>query len=215
MLWAAFHWHTERLRLSVAITATGNFIVRSDALKRIHGEFFYFPPHLSHFFSSLFRTLIFVPSALLPFSSTVGYLHLRSFVPPPLPSFFIPSLIQSINLGDFEKPVERDCYIMSVCPYRTWRCPPDRLLRKFYICIILVNDQLDIQFFFSYMFIPNLYMFRAHMCPSSGELIVSIRHLVYVTLYRWPFSLQVWVEPKHTRRSSIQSDMYQMSYLYN
>jgi hypothetical protein len=27
-------------------------------------------------------------------------------------------------------------------------------------------------------------MFRAAMCPSSGELIVSIRHLVYVTLYR-------------------------------
>jgi len=29
-------------------------------------------------------------------------------------------------------------------------------------------------------------MFRAAMCPSSGELIVPIRHLVYVTLYRWP-----------------------------
>jgi len=36
------------------------------------------------------------------------------------------------------------------------------------------------------MFIPNLYMFRALMCPSSGKLIVSVRHLVYVTLYRWP-----------------------------
>jgi len=31
------------------------------------------------------------------------------------------------------------------------------------------------------------------MCPSSGELIVSIRHLVYVTLYRWPFGVQVWM----------------------
>jgi len=28
------------------------------------------------------------------------------------------------------------------------------------------------------MFIPNLYMFRALTCSSSGELIVSIRHLV-------------------------------------
>jgi len=28
------------------------------------------------------------------------------------------------------------------------------------------------------MFISILYMFRAAMCPSSGELIVSIRHLV-------------------------------------
>jgi len=36
------------------------------------------------------------------------------------------------------------------------------------------------------MFISILYMFQAAVCPSSGELIVSIRHLVYVTLYRWP-----------------------------
>jgi len=46
------------------------------------------------------------------------------------------------------------------------------------------------------MFIPNLYMFRALMCPSSGEWIVSIRHMVYVTLCRWPSSMQVWVESK-------------------
>ena len=47
-----------------------------------------------------------------------------------------------------------------------------------------VNNQLDLQFFFSCMFISILYMFRAAMCPSSGELIVSIQHLVYVTLYK-------------------------------
>jgi len=34
------------------------------------------------------------------------------------------------------------------------------------------------------MFISIPYIFRAAMYPSSGELIVSIRHLVYVTLYR-------------------------------
>jgi len=62
--------------------------------------------------------------------------------------------------------------------------------------IILVNDQLEAQFFFSYMFIPNFYIFRALLYSSSGELIVSIRHLVYVTLCRWPSSMQVWVEPK-------------------
>jgi len=33
---------------------------------------------------------------------------------------------------------------------------------------------------------PILYMFRAPMCTLSGESIVSIRHLVYVTLCRWP-----------------------------
>jgi len=41
------------------------------------------------------------------------------------------------------------------------------------------------------MFISIPYMFRVAMCPSSGELIVSIRHLVYVTLYTWPFGVQV------------------------
>jgi hypothetical protein len=45
---------------------------------------------------------------------------------------------------------------------------------------------------FSCMFISILYMFRAAMCTSSGELIVSIRHLIFVTLYRWPFSTQFW-----------------------
>ena len=58
------------------------------------------------------------------------------------------------------------------------------------------------------------------MCPSSGESIVSIRHLVYVTLYRWPFGVQVLAgacrcKHLHTKRSSIQSDIYQMSYWYN
>jgi len=33
---------------------------------------------------------------------------------------------------------------------------------------------------FSFMFTSILYMFRAAMCPPSGELIVSIQHLVYV-----------------------------------
>jgi hypothetical protein len=49
---------------------------------------------------------------------------------------------------------------------------------------------------FSCMFIPNLYMFRALMCSSSGELVVSIRRLVYVTVCRWPSGMQVWMEHK-------------------
>jgi len=32
------------------------------------------------------------------------------------------------------------------------------------------------------MFISFLYMFRATMCPSSREITVSMRHLVFVTL---------------------------------
>jgi len=34
-------------------------------------------------------------------------------------------------------------------------------------------------------------MFQATSCSSSGESIVSIQHLVYVTLCRWPFRVQV------------------------
>ena len=41
------------------------------------------------------------------------------------------------------------------------------------------------------MFISFLYMFRATMCPSSGEITVSMRHLVFVTLCGWVFSMQV------------------------
>ena len=37
-------------------------------------------------------------------------------------------------------------------------------------------------------------MFRTATCPSSGELVVSIRHLVYVTLCRWPSGMQMWME---------------------
>jgi len=57
------------------------------------------------------------------------------------------------------------------------------------------------------MFISILYMFRAAMCPSSGELIVSMRHLVYVTLCRWPSGMQVGIlnYDLHTRRSSTQN----------
>jgi len=68
----------------------------------------------------------------------------------------------------------------------TWDC--SRTL----VCVcVFVNDQLDAQFFFVYLFIPILYMFRATNCSSSGESILSIRPLVYVTLCRWPCGMQV------------------------
>ena len=35
------------------------------------------------------------------------------------------------------------------------------------------------------MFISFPSMFRAIMCPSSGEITVSMRHLVFVILYGW------------------------------
>jgi hypothetical protein len=78
--------------------------------------------------------------------------------------------------------------------------------------------------FFSYIFISILYMFQAAMCPSSGELIVSMPHLLCVNLCRWPSGMQVGMKPLkwnefhsdlHTRRSSTQSDIYQVSHWYN
>jgi len=53
--------------------------------------------------------------------------------------------------------------------------------------------KFDAQFFFLYLFIPILYMFRATKFLSSGAPIVSIRPLVYVTLCRWPCVMQVYL----------------------
>jgi hypothetical protein len=47
----------------------------------------------------------------------------------------------------------------------------------------LVNDQLDAQFFFC-VFSSLLYIFRATSLSSEEESIVSIQHLVCVTLCR-------------------------------
>ena len=55
--------------------------------------------------------------------------------------------------------------------------------------------------YFLCMFISILYMFRAFKCSSSGDSVVSIQYLVYVTLCRWP--------------SGMQSDKYQISYWHN
>jgi hypothetical protein len=67
--------------------------------------------------------------------------------------------------------------------------------------LFVVNDQFDTQFFF-YVFISILYVFRATPCSSSGESIVTIQPLVYVTLCRLPFHVEVGKELSnlHTKR---------------
>jgi hypothetical protein len=45
-------------------------------------------------------------------------------------------------------------------------------------------------------------MFRATMCPSSGENTVPIRHLVFVTLYGWLSGMQGGV--KHVEKNNKQ-----------
>jgi len=53
-------------------------------------------------------------------------------------------------------------------------------------------------------------MFRATMCPSSGETTVFMRHLILVTLCWWLSGMQEHML-LHTRQSSTQSNKYQVS----
>ena len=68
-----------------------------------------------------------------------------------------------------------------------------------------------------YVFISILYMFWATSCSLSGESIVSIQYLIYVTMCRWPFGVQVgkFLSDPHTKRSPTHSNIYQMLYWYN
>ena len=45
-------------------------------------------------------------------------------------------------------------------------------------------------------------MFRATMCPSSGEITISMRHLVFVTLCAWLSGMQgaLWTPDSHAHR---------------
>jgi len=60
-------------------------------------------------------------------------------------------------------------------------------------------------------------MFRVISCSSSGESIVSIQNMVYVTVCRWPFCVQVgkFLTDLHTKQSPTHSDIYQMLYWYS
>ena len=73
------------------------------------------------------------------------------------------------------------------------------------ICLIFVNNQLDEQLFFLYLFTPILYMFRTTKCSSSGESTVSIRSLAYVVCHC--IQVTVWYAGMYTTRSPIQSDI--------
>ena len=57
-------------------------------------------------------------------------------------------------------------------------------------------------------------MFRATMCPSSGEITIyatlGIRHSVWMTVW-----YAGWNSILHTRQSSTQSDEYQVSQRYS
>jgi len=54
-------------------------------------------------------------------------------------------------------------------------------------------------------------MFRAPLCSSSGESIVLIRHLVYVTLCRWPSSVQVWMELSSNQTCTLNGHLHRVT----
>ena len=87
------------------------------------------------------------------------------------------------------------------------------MLLKFYVLLIvhpgfiLVNSQLDANFFM-YVYFYSLRVSGSHV-SIIRRITVSI-YLVYITLCRWPSGMQEHML-LHTRRSSTQSDINQVS----
>ena len=86
--------------------------------------------------------------------------------------------------------------------YLLWNKSKNRIrqnwhrITKFYILLsvhlVMILDKWPTwRTILFYIFISTVYMFLATQCSSSGETIVSIQLLVYVTLSRWPFHVQV------------------------
>jgi len=67
--------------------------------------------------------------------------------------------------------------------------------------MILANNQICTQFFI-YVYFYTVHVSGSYV-PIIGRIIVSMRHVVYVTAYL------------HTRRSPTQSDINQVSHWYN
>jgi hypothetical protein len=64
------------------------------------------------------------------------------------------------------------------------------VLLTVHLGIFFVNNQLDTHFFFVYGYFCSLHVSGSHVTIISR--ILSI-HLVYVTVYRRPFVVQVWM----------------------
>ena len=77
----------------------------------------------------------------------------------------------------------------------------------------LVNNQHDEQFFM-YVYFHSLHVSGSHVPIIRGNILL-MWHLVYVTLWRWTSVMQVRMRNLHTRRSSTQSDIKQVSHWYN
>ena len=115
-------------------------------------------------------------------TETSLYLHYGSTVTDVLraqtvryPSLFNRKLHGTLNTNSLWNPLSSHSYFKIKVYFKE---------SKKTLPIIFVNNQLDAQFFFLYLFTPILYIFRVTKCSPSGESIVSIRPLVYVTRCR-------------------------------
>jgi len=90
---------------------------------------------------------------------------------------------------------------------------PPLINGNYRVILALVNKTNFVHNFFLSIFI-NLYMFRATMCPTSGETTVFMRHLVLVILCGWLSGMQEHMV-LHTRQSSTQSNKYQVSHKHS
>jgi hypothetical protein len=99
-----------------------------------------------------------------------------------LPSLSVRMFATHISLINYRRCLT--LAIDSVFKWNTFPSESDQTLRYTYLetrLSTLANNQLDALF----QLISLLWMFRATQCSSSGELIVSIHHLVYIALCRW------------------------------
>jgi len=72
----------------------------------------------------------------------------------------------------------------------TFRHTQFYVLLTVHLGIIFVSNQLHAQFFFMYVYFYSPHVLGSHV-PIIRRINLSIRQLVYVTLYRWPFGVQV------------------------
>jgi len=63
-------------------------------------------------------------------------------------------------------------------------CPKYFMLFDLHSCKILKIKPTLVHYSFLYVYFTIIYMIRVTMCPSSGEVTVSMRHLIFVTLCR-------------------------------
>ena len=80
-------------------------------------------------------------------------------------------------------------------PYAMLRNDTNTIILLFSTKIFNLVNRTNLVTNFLNIFIAFLYMFRATICPSSGENTVPKRHPVLVTLYRWLSGMQGGIPP--------------------